>query len=160
MTLLPGYGMIGPMAVYFAYGSNMSSARLAARIPAVEALGAAFVRDWRLAFNKPGRDGTGKANLVPAAGERAWGVAWKLVEAHWETLDRFEPGYQREIFRLERSDGTVLDAHAYLFDPGGPVLAPSRDYVEHLISGSLEHGLPDHYIETIRATSGLASRVG
>lgn len=152
--------MIGPMTLYFAYGSNMSSARLSARIPGARALGPVFVCDFQLAFNKPGRDGTGKANLVPVSGERAWGVAWQLAESHWETLDRFEPGYRREAFALERGDGTRLIAHAYLFDPGGPPLAPAPDYVEHLLVGSREHGLPDHYIETIRVRSGFASRVG
>jgi cation transport regulator ChaC len=141
------------MAVYFAYGSNMSSARFAARVSDAEALGRAQVIDWRLAFNKPGRDGTGKANLVPTAGARTWGVAWTLPEDAWRVLDGFEPDYERAVLPLRRADGRELHAHVYLYacPADTPSIPPSRDYVDHLVSGATEHGLPEEYIAKIRA---------
>jgi hypothetical protein len=147
--------MIGAMALYFAYGSNMSSARLAARVPAARALGAVYVRDFRLAFNKPGRDGTGKANLVSASGERAWGVAWALSDLAWNELDVFEPGYRRVSCVLSSVDGRTLAAEAYVFPApaDAPLLAPSADYVTHLVAGAREHGLPETYV---RWLSGFA----
>ncbi len=141
------------MPVYFAYGSNMSRARLATRVSAAEALGPAHVSDWRLAFNKPGRDGTGKANLVPAAGARTWGVAWSLPEDAWPVLDGFEADYERAVFRLLRADGRELHAHVYLYEcpADAPSIPPSREYVDHLVGGATEHGLPEDYIATLRA---------
>ena len=138
---------------YFAYGSNMSSARLAARVPSARSQVIACLRDWRLAFDKPGRDGTGKANLVSAAGRVVWGVAYTLDPAEWEVLDRFEPGYRRVGVRCERPDGTPLDAVTYVFgarDGGGRRdLAPSDEYLGYVIAGAQEHGLPAAYLESI-----------
>ncbi len=141
------------MAAYFAYGSNMSSARLSSRVSDAEALGPAHVVDWRLAFNKPGRDGTGKANLVPTAGARTWGVAWTLPEDAWRVLEGFEPDYERAVFRLLVADGRDLPAHVYLYacPADAPSIPPSRDYVDRLVAGATEHGLPEEYIAQIRA---------
>lgn len=145
------------MSVYFAYGSNMSSPRLLARVSGATTLGRAHVRDWRLCFNKGGQDGTGKANLVPAAGSLSWGVAWTLADDDWPRLDRFEPGYERHPFRLWRSDGDALDAQAYLHacPSDAPSIPPSDTYLDHLLSGAIEHGLPDDYVDTIRSFARL-----
>lgn len=138
------------MAIYFAYGSNMSSARLRERITSARPLGPVHVCDWRLAFNKPGRDGTGKANLVFESGARSWGVAYEIAGSEWERLDGFETDYQRAHFRLERSDGSNLEAQAYLFlQADAPALAPSGEYLDHLLAGAREHGLPADYIAAI-----------
>ena len=157
------------MALYFAYGSNMRSARLAQRIGRARAIGAVHVSGWSLRFDKPGRDGTGKANLVEAPGVQAWGVAYAVPQGAWPRLDRFEPGYRREQFRLVASDGRTLDALAYLYPSSPPArealpssadglstLSPSPEYLAHLLDGAREHGLPDHWLETIRS----AARVG
>ena len=141
------------MAAYFAYGSNMSTARLAARVSDPVTVGSAHLIDWQLAFNKPGRDGTGKANLVPAAGARVWGVAWTLPEDAWPVLDGFEPDYERSVLRLLQPDGRALHAHVYLYacPADTPSIRPSRDYLDHLLAGATEHGLPEEYIAKIRA---------
>lgn len=49
---------------YFAYGSNMSVSRLQSRITIEEDVGAAYLEGWQMVFNKRGRDGSGKANLI------------------------------------------------------------------------------------------------
>jgi len=141
------------MSVYFAYGSNMSSARLLARVSGATALGRAHLSDWGLRFNKRGRDGSGKANLVPAAGGRSWGVLWTLPEEAWPRLDGFEPGYERQTFRLQRSDGTRVDAQVYLHacPPDAASIPPSDAYLDHLLTGAREYRLPDDYIEKIRS---------
>ena len=74
------------MENYFAYGSNMSSLRLRERIPSARSLGAARLAGWRLAPNKRGRDGSGKANLVVDANSVVWGVLYQLVAADWPRL--------------------------------------------------------------------------
>jgi gamma-glutamylcyclotransferase len=144
------------MPIYFAYGSNMRSARLLRRIGTARALGPVHISDWRLTYNKPGLDGSGKANLVAEAGAKSWGVAYEIATRSWEQLDSFELDYQRAHFRLEQSDGSNLEAQAYLFlREEARVLVPSRDYLDHLLVGAREHGLPSDYITTI---SRLASR--
>ena len=145
--------MAASMEWYFAYGSNMSSRRLLARVPGARALGRAYVDGWRLAFNKPGIDGTGKANLVADPDETAWGVLYEIAPKDWPLLDQFEPRYERAWFRTETGAGTICDAQAYLFAgaPDGPTLSPGAEYLAHLLTGAQEHALPGYYIARIRA---------
>ena len=146
------------MSIYFAYGSNMSSARLLARVSGAERLDRAFVNDWQLAFNKPGRDGSGKANLVPASGVVTWGVAWTLPEDPWPLLDGFEPGYERAVFRLLRTDGREVHAHVYLHEcpADAPSIPPSNEYLDHLVAGAIEHDLPEDYVANLRSFRGTS----
>ena len=44
---------------YFAYGSNMSIARLSERAPSAEVIGVARLRSHVLRFHKVGTDGSG-----------------------------------------------------------------------------------------------------
>jgi hypothetical protein len=50
--------------VYFAYGSNMLTARLRERCPSARPLGLAAAPGYGVAFNKQGMDGSGKATLA------------------------------------------------------------------------------------------------
>lgn len=149
------------MALYFAYGSNMRSARLVARIGNARAVCVARASGFALRFDKPGRDGSGKANLVRRPGGRVWGVAWALPDEAWPRLDRFEPGYRRASLPLESLEPIAagpdpgLQAAAYFYPsaPDATRIPPSAEYLEHLIEGALEHGLPDDYIREIRAAA-------
>ena len=49
-------------ALYFAYGSNLFSARMRERVPSAQARGPARLAGHRLTVDKPGRDGTAKAS--------------------------------------------------------------------------------------------------
>ncbi len=146
------HGMTQPMELYFAYGSNMSSRRLSARVTGARSLGRAHLDGWRLAFNKPGRDGSGKANLLETPAGGTWGVLYEIPTDEWSVLDDFEPGYFRTRFRLLR-DGQNLAAQAYVFaDPrGARPTRPSAMYLAHLLEGASEHELPTHHIEYIRS---------
>jgi gamma-glutamylcyclotransferase len=164
--------------LYFAYGSNMSRKRLAERIPDVRSRGAAWMEDRRLSFNKPGRDGTGKANLIEHSGSHAWGVVYELDGDDWDVLDRFESGYSRLIVEVRsgwnaagvrrRRDASRFDVQTYLWsgeeavgEEGGDALIPPASwYLDHLRAGAREHGLPAHYLRVIESVAAAAdSRV-
>jgi hypothetical protein len=135
--------------LYFAYGSNMSSARIGARLTAPVYVCTARITGYRLAFNKPGRDGTGKANLVPDAEGVAWGVVWRIAVQDWPRLDGFEPGYARRACVVEGPEGDTRRVHVYLHAERGPDVPPHAWYVQHVIDGAREHGLPEVYVESI-----------
>jgi hypothetical protein len=150
-------------ALYFAYGSNMSSARLRERIGSADALGAASLPGFRLVFNKPSLDGSGKANLVAALDAITWGVLWWLGRERWTALDAFEPGYRRAAMPVQSRSMGRVEAEVYLYDaphdvrheaPGG--LAPFDWYVDHLIDGAREHALPESWLATLRAARRAA----
>jgi gamma-glutamylcyclotransferase len=152
------------MDLYFAYGSNMSTTRLQARVEAALPVSHAFIDGWRLAFDKPGRDGTGKANLVEIAGERTWGVLFRVPPSAWAVLDEFEPGYQRCEFRFTRRTADELEAHAYVYSSHADVSSeathgpPSHEYLEHLLTGAREHDLPRDHIALIESFRRLPGR--
>ena len=149
--------MIGPMHRYFAYGSNLRQERLEARVGIVVPLGPARIEGFALRFDKPGRDGTGKANLVRRPGEVAWGVCYELSETGLLELDRFEPGYERVLYPVEDRGGMRLDAQVYLHPEratgGPPTPAPSLEYLSHLLDGGREHGLPAEWLALVRSVA-------
>ncbi len=174
MARTSGMRSANETAFYFAYGSNMSSARLSSRVASARAQGVVHLRGWCLAFDKPGRDGTGKANLVREPGALVWGVAYTLDPAEWEILDGFEPGYRRFPVRCERAGGGPLPAVTYRFerseraarDEGrgrsergraAPPPGPSAEYLGHLVAGAQEHGLPADYRSRLE---GLLDAIG
>ena len=137
-------------ALYFAYGSNLSSARMRGRVTSARALGPARIADYRLALDKRGADGSGKANLAPAPGASVWGVVYAIDELHWPRLDACEPGYRRvevEVWTPQRSLAAQTYRARVLTDD--PV---AFDWYKRLIlEGALEHGLPPEWIETLTA---------
>lgn len=134
---------------YFAYGSNMSSRQITGWCPSPVALGPAELPDHRLAFLRRSiRWQGGAADIVPAPGESVWGVLWELPLGLGE-LDAKEAA--GEAYR--RRTATVLLGG----EPHGAVLyevirkepeevPPRREYVEAMLSGAREHGLPENWL--------------
>jgi len=135
-------------ALYFAYGSNLSRARMQQRVPSAEATGSARLPGYRLTTDKAGRDGTGKVNLRVAADAAVWGVVWRIDFAEWPLLDAFERGYERIHVQPE---GTASPAQTYLSQQltEDPVLAV--DYKHFLVEGAREQRLPAAWIEELEA---------
>ena len=148
--------------LYFAYGSNMSSIRLRERVPAAHALGRAQLEGFRLAWNKPGRDGSGKANILLAEASITWGVLYALPLSAWAGLDRIEGDYTRETHLVLDWRGERAAAQLYRWHgaPDLPDLAPHDWYRDHLLEGAREHDLPEEVIESLSRISGRPGRSG
>jgi gamma-glutamylcyclotransferase (GGCT)/AIG2-like uncharacterized protein YtfP len=141
-------------ALYFAYGSNLSSARLRLRVASARVVGAACLRGYRLTCDKRGADGSGKANLCSDAAGRVWGAVYALDPADWPVLDACETLYTRIGVRVEARD-RELTAQTYRSDAltGDPV--PFAWYRRLILEGAREHDLPEDYL---RALEALPSR--
>jgi gamma-glutamylcyclotransferase len=137
------------MPRYFAYGSNMSSARLEERVGDVEIEGAAVLRSHRHSFNKHGADGTAKGNIEPEHGSEVWGVVYVLTLTQFEQLDVVEGGYRRVEVSVE-CEGEVLEAITYTALAPASGLHPTTEYLDHYERGVREHDLPGEYWDTIR----------
>jgi len=138
------------VALYFAYGSNMASARLRERAPAAHALGAALLPDYAWRCNKRSADGTARANLVPAKGAETWGVLYEVQARDWEALDRAEPGSERISVEVVR-DGVRGAAQTYVSDHVAADWSPATWYLGLLVAGAREHALPPAWIAAIEA---------
>ncbi len=137
-------------ALYFAYGSNLCSPRMRERVPSARARGVAQLEGRRLALDKPGRDGTAKANLHVAPGWSVWGVVYALDAAHWPALDACERGYRR-IEVAVRLAGASTRVATYTSDLATDDPIASRAYKRLLIEGAREHGLPAHWLTLLEA---------
>lgn len=131
----------------------MSSARLAARIEGVRVRALGLLEHHELVFDKPGRDGTAKANARPNAGQSVHGVIWVLPPAAFEVLDDFEAGYARTNLEVVTTTGRRLVASTYLYSGESFPGAAADAYLRHLIEGALEHGLPRQLVERLEALS-------
>lgn len=136
--------------IYFAYGSNMSSAIMDARCSNATALGAAHLPDHRLVFNLPSvRWGGSAANIERRRGATTWGVLWDLSEEDLARLDEVEGRYDRYPLTIENHRG--LPALTYRVKPDLVASPgwPHPTYLELLLAGAREHDLPESYIEVL-----------
>jgi len=138
------------MALYFAYGSNLASARLRERAPAARALGAALLPGYAWRCNKRGADGSARANLVPASEAETWGVLYEINERDWDALDRAERGCERVSVEVVR-DGVRGAAQTYISDRIADDWSPAPWYLGLVVAGAREHALPPAWIAEIEA---------
>lgn len=138
------------MPLYFAYGSNLRTARLRARVPSATPRGVAWLDGFRLTLDKRGADGSAKANVAAAAGERVFGVVYELEAAHWPDLDRCEPGYERFDARVERG-GARLAVQTYRSTLVTDDPVAHAWYKRLMVEGAREHGLPPEWVALLEA---------
>lgn len=142
-------------ALYFAYGSNMDAARLRARVEHAELVGPARLPGYQLRCDKPGADGSAKANVVARDGHEVWGVLWRLRVAALSTLDRFEGGYRRVELTVERVGGGAALAASYRAERTTEERAVFDWYKALMIEGARAHGLP---LPWVAALERIAAR--
>ncbi len=139
---------------YFAYGSNLLRSQMVARSGAIrtgnEQPRLVRLPNFRVAFNMRGEEGQHFANLV-AAGEDAWGVVYRMSAAALVKLDAYEQGYERRSVIVVDEHDAGLGAVAYFarLEHLAPVGLPSADYLQKILTGAREHGLPAQYIESL-----------
>lgn len=143
---------------YFAYGSNMSAARLGARIASARLIGLARLDGHVLAFHKPGMtDHSAKCDAPRsnAPGACVYGALYSIAAADLPLLDRFEGngnGYQRhEVEVMLAGPDTRCLAQTYLATQQDARLRPLDWYKEHVLRGARAIGLPAAHLAIIEA---------
>lgn len=150
---------------YFAYGSNMLTARLRRRCIFPYKVERAYVDDRIIEFSKRSKDCSGKATLRKQAGHRTPGVLFRIPITDSKKLDRFEgagkgKGYSRcDEFpvHLTRNDDIVC-ATTYLATYPEPGIKPYDWYLALVIAGVLEHDLGAQYHSKLQRESYLTDR--
>ena len=149
---------------YFAYGSNLSTERLQARVPSARARCRGRLLHHALRWHKLGRDGSGKCDIVPTpAPSIVWGVLFDVSRDEKPALDAIEGlgiGYFEKEVRIVTDDGEcfALTYHANP-DRTDPTLRPFDWYKDHVVRGAREHGLPADYIQELELVETLERRV-
>jgi len=147
--------------VYFAYGSNLLSARLHARVPGCLPLHTACLGGFELCFHKAGMDGSAKCNAlrVPYRESVVHGVTWRLPGSEKPLLDAAEGlgrGYREAGVEVRLADGSRLAVFTYLATHIDGRLLPFDWYREHVLAGAREWGLPQAYTDGIAAIPAVA----
>jgi hypothetical protein len=154
--------------VYFAYGSNMSTARLRERMPSCKPLGTATLPGHALRFHKRSTDKSGKCNAFASGNEDSVvGVLFSFDPADRTKLDKAEgvgAGYEHVMVTVINEKGRRRKVLTYLATPDyiDDSLKPYGWYKDFVLSGGREHGLPPAYIaefiESVESVEDLDER--
>lgn len=138
--------------LYFAYGSNMLRSRLEERVGEVVDRGVAKLKEYKIKFNKKGKDGSGKTNITLQKKSEVWGVGYELTDEQINLLDGIEDGYKRDTINVILENKKV-QAEIYFALPekiDGSLL-PTIEYLDFLMSGAQEHDFPKIYLEFLQS---------
>jgi hypothetical protein len=150
-----------PLVWYFAYGSNMNSGTFRGR-RGIEYARAVPVRvqGWRLVLDKSSVFPLSEtfANVVPDSAAETLGVAFEVDEADLVQIDWSEGvplgSYQRieiEVAALTPVDDGPISAFTLTSEKRAARPSPSDRYMQLVIDGAIEHGLPAEWVEMLRA---------
>jgi cation transport regulator ChaC len=145
---------------YFAYGSNMLTARLRAptRCPSAEPLEIGTLAGHAIAFRKKSSDGSAKCDIpVGKPRDVVHGVVFRIAASERERLDEAEglgKGYDVAEVEIVTPQGTT-PCVAYVATRINDGLRPYDWYRSLVLAGALEHGLPESYISQIAETPAI-----
>ena len=133
------------MPLYFAYGSNMDAAAMAARCPRSRLIGRG-----RLAGFKTILMASGFISVAPDRRMSVHGVLWDVAAGDVAALDRYEDVarglYAKKNFPILREPVGAVRALTYV--GARPDLgAASRGYFEGVIAAARAQALPGDYVD-------------
>lgn len=145
---------------YFAYGSNLSLARLRERAPGARRLGSFQLAAHELRFHKIGRDGSGKCDAWYSGDQQhaVHGAVFVISAAEKHLLDRAEGlgiGYAEKTVSVRGPGELDIEAFTYCALQTRAGLKPYSWYLHHVLTGARESGLPADYIRGLQDVQTL-----
>jgi hypothetical protein len=144
------------MPLYFAYGSNMDRAAMAARCPASKAIGTARLMRHRFVIMREGY-----ASVVRDPRRVTWGMLWDLAVGDMPALDRYESvasGLYVKVSQMVLTDKGPKRALIYMARSAGAG-TPRPGYLEAVIAAAGEAGLPADYVREVEMLLSRAAGV-
>ena len=140
---------------YFAYGANLNSKRFQENsIPYLD-FGKACLKKHKISFSLPCEYKLkGFANVIEDENHSAWGKLYKVSKMGLFLLDILEwvpfKFYRRELVEVVNNDGITLKAWTYKAINPKFNLFPPEQYLNLIISKSIEEDFPKDYIDYLR----------
>jgi gamma-glutamylcyclotransferase len=139
---------------YFAYGSNMSLARLRARTPSAISLGHHVLSEHQLRFHKRGMDGSAKCDafFTGQPQDCVHGVLFEIDDAEKPNLDRAEGlgyGYDEKVIEVRSPEQVRKQACTYVATKIDETRVPFHWYKDHVLLGARAAQLPAEYVDAI-----------
>lgn len=142
---------------YFAYGSNMLTERLKARVSSASNPTHYVLLRHHLRFHKKSVDCSGKCSIVAteSATDAVHGILFDVADDQIDALDRAEGvgyGYQRDEITI-MLDGAETKVFVYVAEKNAidEALVPYRWYYDLVLAGAEQHALPNNYVAGLRA---------
>ena len=146
---------------YFAYGSNMSLARLRERVPGAKRIGCFLLKKYRLCFHKISiNDGSGKCDAFYTGSDSdcVFGVLFEIPLEQKKMLDKIEGlgyGYSEKMVSITSRSGQEELAATYYAITIDETLKPYSWYKDHLLLGAIESHLPRSYIKILASVKSV-----
>ncbi|CAM4037807.1 gamma-glutamylcyclotransferase family protein [Pseudoalteromonas byunsanensis] len=149
--------------INFAFGSNLSTKRLFARLPEAHCLGVAKLYQHKLTFNMLSTDGSAKCTIEPTSckDDVVIGVLYALDDEELAMLDAIEgERYDRVSVEVEAHRHGLIEAYCYIANTFIDDHLPFDWYVQHVLSGALEHAFPTEYVSLIKSQPHITDHHG
>ncbi|MBT8147085.1 MAG: gamma-glutamylcyclotransferase [Gammaproteobacteria bacterium] len=145
---------------YFAYGSNMSLARLRSRVPSARSLGLGILEQHQLRFHKLSKDGSAKCDafLTGEPLHQVFGVLYRIEAEQKPLLDEVEgvgQGYEEKAISIIDTGGNLSSAFTYYATHIDDTLLPYSWYLNHVLIGAKEASLPEGYIAELNTVATI-----
>ncbi|XP_058130618.1 gamma-glutamylcyclotransferase-like isoform X1 [Anopheles ziemanni] len=150
---------------YFAFGSNLLAKRIHIQNPTAVRKGYGYLKDYSLDFfHYAARWRGAPATIVEQKGEEVWGAIWEIDNSNLADLDRQE-GVHNSVYKpltlpVVLPGGDTLECRVYQLVKNPCCLAPDADrpyerqpsktYMNIIINGAKETGLPEDYIALLK----------
>ncbi|XP_074030739.1 gamma-glutamylcyclotransferase isoform X2 [Leptinotarsa decemlineata] len=159
--------------LYFAFGSNLSTNRMHVCNPNAVRYGIGKLNDYQIDFVAYSKIWKGYAGtIVPKKGSHVWGAIWEIKNEDLESLDRQE-GVHANIYYpitvdVETPEGKVLQCRCYRQVGNADDVnlenlpeerRPTPAYLETMIKGAEESGIPSEYINFLKKIPHNGSEV-
>lgn len=112
-----------------------------------------MIENYEISFLAPGLNSLEPAfaYLLQAEGKSAYGVLHRLSKPDLDKVKESEGEmYDWATLPVVVGDGQIVAAQTLVRNSSGDAGKPSRRYLEILIEGATEHGLPSAYIAKLR----------
>ena len=134
------------MTLHFAYGSNMSRARMRPRCCSAREIGTGLLEGYRFIITADGY-----ASVLPAPGGVVHGLVWRLTPRDLAALDAYESldtGLYRAVTLPVRIGAAHVPALVYV----GRSRVPGRPrprYLEDVLAAARDLNLPPAYVRAL-----------
>ncbi|MBP2663745.1 MAG: hypothetical protein H6Q71_1693 [Firmicutes bacterium] len=157
--------IISQTRLYFAYGFNLNLEKMNQKCTKPRVLGIARLACHKIGFYGHSVIWDGAVEtVVPDTQSEVWGVLYQLESYAWDQLDNCEDArldgtgeyfhYPVEVLDEQNS---LRDASMYKKARLGESKQPSTEYLDIIIQGAKEQGLPESYIATLQNIASKAA---
>ena len=145
-------------SLYFAYGSNLDGVQMARRCPGSRFYARASLADHCLAFPRGCESWNGAVcGIEPAEHATVHGVIYEVTPQDLANLDEYEGvadgEYTRQRINVQSDAGEAVEVWTYFANREADCDGrPSCRYLDAILRGAREHGLPQAYIDELART--------